>query len=136
MSTPAPRQGRPDAITSIRCHYAADPARRPHCTLTAEILLGAIPLCGSCALARSTLGKGGLRALPASQALDVLGWITDADAATRQAHRTLAAAVTRARSRDTPGPRSPASSASPARPHTSASAEIHCPRLDTGLLTP
>ena len=56
-------------------------------------------MCGSCALARSTLGKGTTsRALPPSQALDVLGWITDADAATRQAHRTLAAAVTRARS--------------------------------------
>ena len=102
MSTPAPRPRRqhsPDTTTASRCHYAADPARRPHCTLTAEILLGTTPLCGSCARARSTLGKGTTpRPLPPGPALDVLGWVADADAATRQAQRTLAAAVTRARS--------------------------------------
>ena len=43
---------------AVLCHYARDPARRPHCTLTAEISLGAVALCGSCAAARSTLGKG------------------------------------------------------------------------------
>ncbi len=98
MSTPALRQGKPDTTAPIRCHYAADPARRPHCTLTAEVQLGATPLCRSCARARSTLGKGTApRPLPPGPPLDVLGWITEADAATRQAHRTLTAAVTRAR---------------------------------------
>jgi hypothetical protein len=102
MSTPAPhprRQYSPDTTAPARCHYASDPARRPHCTLTAEVLLGPTPLCGTCARARSTLGKGTTpRPLPPGPALDILGWIADADAATRQAQRTLAAAVTRARS--------------------------------------
>jgi hypothetical protein len=99
VSIPAPRQGKPDTTTPVRCHYAADPARRPHCTLTAEVLLGATPLCGSCARARSTLGKGTTpRRLPPGPPLDVLAWITEADTATRQAHRNLSAAVTRARS--------------------------------------
>jgi hypothetical protein len=99
MSTPAPRPRRqPDPDTAIRCHYAADPARRPHCTLTAQTLLGATPLCSSCAQARSTLGKGTApRPLPPGPPLDVLGWITEADTATRQAQRNLAAAITRAR---------------------------------------
>jgi hypothetical protein len=102
MSPPAPRprrQDSPDTTAPTRCHYAGDPARRPHCTLTAEALLGPVPLCGSCARARSTLGKGTIpRPLAPGPALDVLGWITEADAATRQAQRNLAAAVTRARS--------------------------------------
>jgi hypothetical protein len=101
VNTPAPRpprQRNPDTAAAIRCHYAADPARRPHCTLTAEILLGTTPLCGTCARARSTLGKGTTpRQLPPGPAIDILGWITEADTATRQAHRTLAAAITRAR---------------------------------------
>jgi hypothetical protein len=98
MSTPAPRQGGPDTTAPIRCHYAGDPARRPHCTLTAEVLLSATPLCRSCAQARSTLGKGTApRPLPPGPPLDVLAWITEADTATRQAHRNLTAAVTRAR---------------------------------------
>ena len=99
MSTPARRQDKPDTATAaIRCHYAGDPARRPHCTLTASALHDLVPLCGSCAQARSTLGKGTVsQPLPPTRELDVLAWITEADTATRQAHRTLTAAVTRAR---------------------------------------
>jgi hypothetical protein len=87
------------ATAAVRCHYAGDPARRPHCTLTAEIALGNVTLCGSCARARSTLGKGSTaRPLPPGPPLDVLDWVTSAHAAASQARRQLAAAVTRARS--------------------------------------
>jgi hypothetical protein len=83
---------------AARCYYAADPDRRPHCTLTAEIALGNVALCGSCARARSTLGKGTIPSpLPPGPALDVLDWVTDAHAAAGQARRHLAAAITRAR---------------------------------------
>jgi len=102
MSTPAPASRCQDSVDiqeAVRCHYAGDPARRPDCTLTAEVRFGATALCGSCALARSTLGKGIVPApLPPGPPLDVLAWVTDADAAVRQAQRHLAAAVTRARS--------------------------------------
>lgn len=82
------------------CYYAADPALRPDCTLTAEVALGTVALCGSCAAARSTLGKGLVAVpLPPGPALDVLDWVAGADAAARQARGELAAAVTRARSR-------------------------------------
>ena len=85
---------------AVRCYYAGDPVLRPHCALTAEIRAGRVALCGSCAAARSTLGKGTITApLPPGPALDVLDWIAEADAAARQARRDLAAAVTRARSR-------------------------------------
>jgi len=104
--TPAPppraRQRGPDTRAAVRCHYAGDPARRPHCTLTAEIALGTVALCGSCARARSTLGKGTVpAALPPGPATGVLDWVTDADAdaGVRLARADLAAAVTRARSR-------------------------------------
>jgi hypothetical protein len=66
MSTSAPRQGGPDTT-------AADPARRPHCTLIAEVLLGATPAVRLVRPGppRSTLGKGtASRALRPSQALD------------------------------------------------------------------
>ncbi len=87
------------AAAAVRCHYAGDPARRPHCTLTAEIALGNVMLCGSCARARSTLGKGTTaRPLPPGPPLDVLDWVTSAHAAAAQARRHLAVAVTRARS--------------------------------------
>jgi hypothetical protein len=94
------RQRRPDSQAAVRCHYAGDPVLRPYCTLTAEIALGPVALCGSCAAARSTLGKG-IVAVPLrpSPVIDVLDWVADADAAARQARRDLAAAVTRARSR-------------------------------------
>lgn len=85
---------------AVRCHYAGDPVRRPRCTLTAEIRIGPVALCGPCAAARSSLGKGiAAVPLPPGPALDVLDWIAAADATARQARRDLAAAVTRARSR-------------------------------------
>jgi hypothetical protein len=92
------RQRGPDTPAAVRCHYAGDPALRPHCTLTAEVRLGPVALCGSCARARSTLGKGIIpAALPPGPAIDVLDWVTDARAAASQARRDLHAAVTRAR---------------------------------------
>jgi hypothetical protein len=92
------RQRGPDTPAAVACHYAGDPALRPHCTLTAEIRLGPVTLCGSCAAARSTLGKGIIpAALPPGPAIDVLDWVTDAAASVRQARRDLDAAVTRAR---------------------------------------
>jgi hypothetical protein len=102
--TPAPppraRQRGPDTPAAVRCYYAGDPARRPHCALTAGIALGPVALCGPCAAARSTLGKGTVpAALPPGPVIDVLDWAADAGAAARQASRDLAAAVTRARTR-------------------------------------
>ena len=98
-SPPARRRQRgPDTPAAVRCYYAGDPALRPHCTLTAEVRLGPVALCGSCAAARSTLGKGIIpAALPPGPAIDVLDWVTDARAAASQARRDLHAAVTRAR---------------------------------------
>jgi hypothetical protein len=102
MSNPAPapwRQVSVDIRGPVRCHYAGEPARRPDCTLTAEVRFGATALCGSCARARSTLGKGTVPVpLPSGPPLDVLAWVTDADDGVRQAQRHLAAAVSRARS--------------------------------------
>ena len=84
--------------TALTCHYADDPARRPRCTLTATIQLGAVALCASCNAARSTLGKGQTPVpLPAGPAFDVLGWVATAHQQTNVAEATLAAAVTRAR---------------------------------------
>ena len=85
---------------AVLCHYAPDPARRPHCTLTAEIAVGGVALCGSCAQARSTLGKGTApAALPPGPAVDVLDWVAQACLAAGRASRDLTAAVARARSR-------------------------------------
>jgi hypothetical protein len=96
---PRRRQRGPDTPAAVRCHYAGDPVLRPRCTLTAEVRLGPIVLCGSCAGARSTLGKGIIpAALPPGPELDVLDWVTNARAAASQARRDLHAAVTRARS--------------------------------------
>ena len=71
MTAPA-RQ--PAVDTPVPCHYAADPARRPRCTLTAAVRVGAIPLCRPCLAAASTLGKGEpaipLRPGPPTGALD------------------------------------------------------------------
>lgn len=87
------------APAAVLCHYARDPDRRPACTLTAEITLGAVALCPSCAAARSTLGKGLAPApLPPGPAVDVLDWVAETDAAARRACADVAAAVTRARS--------------------------------------
>lgn len=87
-----------DTSPAVLCHYAADPAQRPHCTLTATARYGTIPLCPACALQRSTLGKGQIPTpLPATPPMDVLAWITNAQHAAHQANQHLAAAVTRAR---------------------------------------
>ena len=66
----------PFVDTPLACHYAADPAHRPRCTLTATVRLGAIMLCASCNATRSTLGKGQTPVpLPAGRPFDVLGWV-------------------------------------------------------------
>lgn len=84
--------------TAVPCHYIDDPVRRPRCTLTATIQIGAIALCGSCNVARSTLGKGQpVIPLPTSAAFDVLGWVGTAHQQAGAAQATLSAAVTRAR---------------------------------------
>jgi len=41
----------------VRCFYAADPTKRPDCTLTATIRLGPIALFPPCQARRSTVGK-------------------------------------------------------------------------------
>ena len=82
----------------LACYYAADPATRPHCTLTATVQLGAVMLCASCNTRRSTLGKGQRPVpLPAGSRFDVLGWVTSAHQQAGAAEATLATAVTRAR---------------------------------------
>ena len=92
-----PRRQRP-VDTARPCHYADAPDRRPRCTLTATIQIGAVALCGSCNAARSTLGKGQTPIpLPPGPAFDVLDWVTTAHQQARAAEATLAAAVTRAR---------------------------------------
>ena len=92
--------GLPANPAAVLCHYARDPDRRPHCALTAEIALGRVALCGSCAAARSTLGKGTAPVpLPPGPAIDVLDWVAEAALAAGRACRDLAAAVTRARAR-------------------------------------
>jgi hypothetical protein len=92
--------GLPARPAAVLCHYAREPDRRPHCALTAEITLGAVALCGSCAAARSTLGKGTAPVpLPPGPAIDVLDWVAEAALAASRACRDLSAAVTRARSR-------------------------------------
>ncbi len=84
--------------TTMACYYADDPTRRPRCTLTATIQLGAVALCPSCNAARSTLGKGQTTVpIPAGPAFDVLGWVATAQQQANTAQATLAAAVTRAR---------------------------------------
>ncbi len=100
MSTPPNRvsQASVDAAGAVRCHYAGDPAARPHCTLTAAIRLGAVPLCPSCLARRSTLGKGQAAVtLPPGPVIDVLDWVSAARQHAAAAERDLAAAVARAR---------------------------------------
>jgi hypothetical protein len=84
--------------TTVRCHYADDPARRPLCTLTATIRYGTIALCPSCQARKSSTGKGQTAvAVPPGPPLDVLDWIGAAHQQALAAEQTLAAAVTRAR---------------------------------------
>jgi len=93
----SPRRQQP-IDSALACHYVNDPARRPQCTLTATIRLGAVALCASCNTARSTLGKGQTPIpLPAGAAFDVLGWVATAHQQASAAETTLTAAVTRAR---------------------------------------
>ena len=90
------RQQRVD--TPRLCYYAGDPARRPACTLTATVRLGAVALCASCNAARSSVGKRQTPVpLSTSSAFDVLGWVATAHQQAGAAEATLAAAVTRAR---------------------------------------
>ena len=80
------------------CYYADDPERRPRCTLTATLRIGAVKLCPSCNAARSTLGKGETTTpLPPSPTINVLDWVATARQQTRAADAALASAVTRAR---------------------------------------
>lgn len=82
----------------MRCRFADDPARRPHCTLTAVVRYGPVALCPSCCAQRSTVGKGQAPvALAAGPALEVLDWVAAAQQQLIAAERTLAAAVIRAR---------------------------------------
>jgi len=100
MSTPPHRvsQASADAAGPVRCHYASDPAARPHCTLTATIRLGTVPLCPSCLARRSTLGKGQPAVpLPPGPVIDVLDWVSAARQHAAAAEQDLTAAVTRAR---------------------------------------
>lgn len=100
MSTPPHRvsQASVDAAGAVRCHYASDPAARPHCTLTATIRFGTVPLCPSCHASRSSLGKGQAPVtLPPGPAIDVLDWVSAAQQQAAAAERDLAAAVARAR---------------------------------------
>jgi hypothetical protein len=93
----SPRRQQP-VDTPLICYYAGDPARRPACTLTASVRLGAVALCASCNTTRSTLGKGQTPiSLPPGPAFDVLGWVATAHQQVDAAEATLAAAVARAR---------------------------------------
>ncbi len=94
------RQAGLDGPLPVLCYYAADPARRPGCAVTAEVVIGPVALCGACERARSSLGKGvAARRLPPGPAVDVLAWVGEADAVAGQVQARLAAAVRRARLR-------------------------------------
>jgi hypothetical protein len=87
-----------DAPAGRRCHYAADPAARPGCEVTAILRRGDIVLCASCDARRSTLGKGEPPGpLPAAPPIDLLHWVAEAQARLRDAEAELAAAARRAR---------------------------------------
>jgi hypothetical protein len=93
----SPRSQQP-VDTALACYYIDDPTRRPRCTLTATVQLGAVALCAPCNAARSTLGKGQHPVpLPAGREFDVLGWVATAHQQANAAEATLVAAVTRAR---------------------------------------
>lgn len=82
------------------CHYAASPASRPGCQVTATVRRGGVPLCASCDALRSSLGKGQpATPIPATPqpASAVLEWISQARARLADAQAELTAAVTRAR---------------------------------------
>jgi hypothetical protein len=80
------------------CHYAADPASRPGCQVTAVVRRGPIPLCGSCDALRSTLGKGQpATPIPVTGKVSILDWIGHAHTRLLDAEAEVTAAVTRAR---------------------------------------
>lgn len=86
-----------------RCHYAADPARRPRCTLTATVQFGTLALCRSCNSQRSSIGKGQSPVpLPDTGPVDVLDWIATAHEQATAAEQILTAAITRARQNGQP----------------------------------
>jgi hypothetical protein len=87
----------------IRCHYATEPSARPDCQLVAVVRYRHIALCASCDKHRSTLGKGQQPVrLNATEPIDVLAWIDQAQRELRTAEQTLAAAVHRARQQGHP----------------------------------
>ncbi len=80
------------------CHYAANPAARPGCQVTAVVRRGSIPLCASCDAQRSTLGKGQpATPIPVPAAASILDWIGQARTRLLDAEAEVTAAVTRAR---------------------------------------
>ena len=95
MSTTRRRQEPVD--TPVRCFYAADPTKRPDCTLTATIRLGPIALFPPCQARRSTVGKSTAAVTLHGPPVNVLDWLQTADAQLTHAERTLASAVTRTR---------------------------------------
>ena len=87
----------------VRCHYATDPATRPHCELAAVVRYGRTPLYASCDQQRSTLGKGLTPTrLNTSTDLDVLTWIGQAQRDLHTAEHDLTGAVARARQQGQP----------------------------------
>lgn len=85
------------------CHYAASPAARPGCQVTATVRRGGVPLCASCDALRSSLGKGQpaapIPATPQPASAMLLEWISQARARLADAEAEVTAAVTRARQR-------------------------------------
>jgi hypothetical protein len=80
------------------CRYAADPARRPGCQVTAVVCRGTVPLCADCDARRSTLGKGQPATdIPDPAPASLLDWISQAHARLSGAEAEVTAAVTRAR---------------------------------------
>ena len=87
----------------LRCHYATDPATRPHCQLTAVVRYGRTPLCASCDRQRSTLGKGLTPTrLNTATDVDILAWVGQAQRDLHTAEHDLAGAVARARQHGQP----------------------------------
>lgn len=78
------------------CHYAADPAGRPGCQVTAVMRRGTIPLCATCDTLRSTVGKG-QPGTPILAAASILDWIGQARTRLADAEAEITATVTRAR---------------------------------------
>jgi hypothetical protein len=86
--------------THVDCHYRNDP-RRPDCEGAAVVAYGRTPLCESCDLRRSTLGKGLVRRLllPAGSQCDALQAVAEARLRVVSAEEALALAVAQARGR-------------------------------------